>query len=64
VRTDLDPSTSRVVVEPHNTMLRKDNALALLRGYHVVVDCTDNVVSRYLLRLVEETMRVNFTFMS
>ena len=37
-----------VRVEPHATALTRDNALALLAGYDVVVDGTDNFETRYL----------------
>jgi adenylyltransferase/sulfurtransferase len=37
-----------VRVEPHATALTRDNALALLAGYDVVLDGTDNFETRYL----------------
>ena len=37
-----------VRVEPHAAALTRDNALALLAGYDVVVDGTDNFETRYL----------------
>ena len=37
-----------VAVEPHPVALTRENALALLAGYDVVVDGTDNFETRYL----------------
>ena len=54
-RPKLDSAVARlaalnphVSVEPHATALTRDNALALLAGYDVVVDGTDNFETRYL----------------
>lgn len=38
-----------VHVEPHAMRLDADNALALIRGYDVVVDCSDNFRTKYLI---------------
>ncbi|MEP6549497.1 MAG: HesA/MoeB/ThiF family protein [Gammaproteobacteria bacterium] len=38
-----------VVVEPHVVRLNADNALALIRAYEVVIDCTDNFRTKYLI---------------
>jgi adenylyltransferase/sulfurtransferase len=38
-----------VTVEPHNARLSSANALDILKGYDVVVDCTDNFPARYLI---------------
>ena len=38
-----------VQVELHALRLDADNALALIRGYDVVVDCTDNFRTKYLI---------------
>jgi adenylyltransferase/sulfurtransferase len=38
-----------VQVETHALRLDADNALALIRGYDVVVDCTDNFRTKYLI---------------
>ncbi|RCN51790.1 ThiF family protein [Ancylostoma caninum] len=40
-------STVNVIV--HNTVLSKDNALDIFRPYNIVVDCSDNPATRYLL---------------
>jgi adenylyltransferase/sulfurtransferase len=33
----------------YNTLLSSDNALEIIQDYHVVLDATDNVATRYLL---------------
>ena len=38
-----------VQVEAHAVRLDADNALALIRGYDVVVDCSDNFRTKYLI---------------
>jgi sulfur-carrier protein adenylyltransferase/sulfurtransferase len=38
-----------VHVEPHALRLDANNALALVRGYDVVVDCSDNFRTKYLI---------------
>ena len=38
-----------ITVVPHQMKLGSANALELLKGYDVVVDCTDNFPARYLL---------------
>jgi molybdopterin/thiamine biosynthesis adenylyltransferase/rhodanese-related sulfurtransferase len=38
-----------VRVEAHALRLNADNALALIRGYDVVVDCSDNFRTKYLI---------------
>ena len=38
-----------VVVEPHEAKLTSANAMELLKGYDVVIDCTDNFPARYLI---------------
>ena len=43
---DLNPA---VRVVPHEARLTRENALALLGGYDLVVDCTDNFATRYLV---------------
>lgn len=40
---------SRVVVEAHTLRLAPDNALDLVRAFDVVLDCSDNPGTRYLL---------------
>jgi adenylyltransferase/sulfurtransferase len=40
---------SRLVVDAMTTTLTADNALALLQPYDVILDCTDNAPTRYLL---------------
>jgi sulfur-carrier protein adenylyltransferase/sulfurtransferase len=36
-------------VEPYETRLASANALEIIRGYDIVIDCTDNFPSRYLI---------------
>ena len=38
-----------VVVETHEARLSSANAMEILKGYDVVVDCTDNFPARYLI---------------
>jgi len=38
-----------VTVEPHEVKLTSANAMELLKGYDVVIDCTDNFPARYLI---------------
>ena len=38
-----------VKVEPHNLKLDSSNAMEVLAGYDVVLDCTDNFPARYLI---------------
>jgi len=38
-----------VSVEPHEARLSSANAMEILKGYDVVVDCTDNFPARYLI---------------
>ena len=38
-----------VVVEPHEVRLSSANAMEVLEGYDVVIDCTDNFPARYLI---------------
>jgi len=40
---------SDINVVPHITVLDSSNALEVIRGYDIVLDCTDNVATRYLL---------------
>jgi molybdopterin/thiamine biosynthesis adenylyltransferase/rhodanese-related sulfurtransferase/molybdopterin converting factor small subunit len=47
-RARLSALNPHIVVETHAAALTRDNALALLAGYDVVVDGTDNFETRYL----------------
>ncbi len=38
-----------VKVKPHQVHLDSSNALGILKGYDVVIDCTDNFPARYLI---------------
>ena len=40
---------SRLVIDAVTTAITADNALTLLSGYDIILDCTDNVPTRYLL---------------
>jgi adenylyltransferase/sulfurtransferase len=40
---------SNVQCVPYTTRLTPDNALDIVQGYDMLVDCTDNVATRYLL---------------
>ncbi|KNE68364.1 hypothetical protein AMAG_13022 [Allomyces macrogynus ATCC 38327] len=48
-RKALEKANSHVRYVEHNLLLDASNALATLRPYDVIVDCTDNVPTRYLL---------------
>jgi adenylyltransferase/sulfurtransferase len=48
-RARLAALNPHVEVETHETALTRDNALALLAGYDVIVDGTDNFQTRYLV---------------
>jgi molybdopterin/thiamine biosynthesis adenylyltransferase len=48
-RHALNQVNPNLVVETHETHLRADNALEILRGYDVVIDGTDNFPAKYLL---------------
>ena len=45
----LEQVNSQVCVEPLNTYLTRENAEELIAGSHCVVDCLDNVASRFNL---------------
>ena len=45
----LEEVNPHVSVVPHNLRLDSANALKLLEGYDVVLDCTDNFPARYLI---------------
>jgi adenylyltransferase/sulfurtransferase len=40
---------ARANLEPHHTSLTASNALSLLSNYDIILDCTDNAPTRYLL---------------
>lgn len=40
---------STIRVEPINEAIDSSNAMALLQPYDIIIDCTDNVPTRYLL---------------
>ena len=40
---------STILVEPINEAINPSNAMALLQPYDIILDCTDNVPTRYLL---------------
>ncbi|KAJ2920752.1 hypothetical protein H1R20_g16342, partial [Candolleomyces eurysporus] len=40
---------SRLVIDAVTSAITADNALTLLSGYDIILDCTDNVPTRYLL---------------
>uniref|UniRef100_A0A6M2DLR5 Adenylyltransferase and sulfurtransferase MOCS3 homolog n=1 Tax=Xenopsylla cheopis TaxID=163159 RepID=A0A6M2DLR5_XENCH len=40
---------STVNLIPHNTVLSSANAMDIIKKYDIVLDCTDNVATRYLL---------------
>lgn len=40
---------SNIKVEEHNLLLSNDNAVGIVSGYDLIIDATDNAVTRYLL---------------
>ncbi|KNE69522.1 hypothetical protein AMAG_19987 [Allomyces macrogynus ATCC 38327] len=48
-RQALERANSHVRYVEHNLLLDASNALDTLRPYDIIVDCTDNVPTRYLL---------------
>ena len=40
---------SHVKLVPHKVVMDSSNALGIINGYDVVLDCTDNVATRYLI---------------
>ncbi len=48
-RERLRETNPNVVVEAYPTRLDRTNAMELVRGYDVVLDCTDNFPTRYLV---------------
>jgi adenylyltransferase/sulfurtransferase len=48
-RERLRETNPNVSVFPHNVRLDRSNALDIIRGYDVVLDCTDNFPTRYLV---------------
>jgi molybdopterin/thiamine biosynthesis adenylyltransferase len=45
-------------VQVHETFLRADNAPALIRGARVVIDCLDNIPSRFTLQSAAQQMGI------
>ena len=49
IATSLSQINSGVQVIPYHLALDSSNALEIIKQFHVVLDCTDNVATRYLL---------------
>lgn len=47
--TSLRNINSTITIKEYHTLLTRENALEILGGYDVIIDATDNVVTRYLL---------------
>lgn len=45
----LESLNPNVTFRTHFIRLNKDNALDIIKGYDIIVDCTDNFASRYLI---------------
>ncbi|KAF9223593.1 hypothetical protein BS17DRAFT_795741 [Gyrodon lividus] len=45
----IEKINSRIRVEPITEAIYSSNAVSLLQGYDIILDCTDNVPTRYLL---------------
>lgn len=45
----LEKLNSKIKIIPHNIQLDSENALDIIQNYDIIVDATDNVVTRYLL---------------
>jgi molybdopterin/thiamine biosynthesis adenylyltransferase/rhodanese-related sulfurtransferase len=48
-RRRLEAMNPTIRIETHALALSSENALGLLRGYDIIVDCTDNFPARYLV---------------
>jgi adenylyltransferase/sulfurtransferase len=48
-RESLSALNPAITLEAHNTVLSRDNALAIIRDYDVILDGTDNFATRYLV---------------
>lgn len=48
-RAALQQINSQLKVRTYEVQLKSENALEILQPYDVVLDCTDNVATRYLL---------------
>ena len=48
-RDRLAPNNPEVKIRPHYIRFNKDTALNIMREYDIVVDCTDNFATRYLI---------------
>lgn len=49
IKHELGTLNSNIQVDTHKVQLNSQNALDIIAPYDVVVDCTDNVATRYLL---------------
>lgn len=49
IRKKLASQNSRLNIRAYECMLSRDNAFELVAAYDIIVDCTDNFASRYLL---------------
>lgn len=48
-RAALQQINSQLKVRTYEVQLKSENALEILQPYDIVLDCTDNVATRYLL---------------
>jgi adenylyltransferase/sulfurtransferase len=48
-RARLESLNPHCHIQTHNTVLSKDNALHILKGYDIVIDASDNFPTRYLV---------------
>ncbi|KAJ8044323.1 Adenylyltransferase and sulfurtransferase MOCS3 [Holothuria leucospilota] len=49
IATSIHNLNFSVKCQPYHLQLNKDNALPLIKQYDIILDCTDNVATRYLL---------------
>lgn len=49
IRQSIRDMNKDIVVESHNILLNSKNAMKLVKMYNVIVDCSDNVATRYLI---------------
>lgn len=49
IRRSLKELNKQIIVDTYNMQLDSKNANSIIRGYDLVIDCSDNVATRYLI---------------
>jgi adenylyltransferase/sulfurtransferase len=63
-KTELTKRNSYTDIKIFETLLTEDNALDIMQGYDVVVDCTDNFATRYVVNDACHTIGIANVFAS